>query len=97
MRVANRGLLTVFIEQHPDGAGAARTWLAEVERATWKTPSEVKQSFPKASIVSGGRRFVFDLRRNHYRLDAKIDYERQICLIVRIGTHSEYDYWEFDS
>jgi mRNA interferase HigB len=97
MKVANRGLLTAFIEQHPDCGGAARSWLAETERAGWANPLQVKKSFPKASVMSGGRRFVFDLRRNHYRLDAKFNYERQICLIVRIGTHREYDSWEFDS
>ncbi|MGH7589528.1 MAG: type II toxin-antitoxin system HigB family toxin [Gemmatimonadota bacterium] len=28
-------------------------------------------------------------------MDVKVDYERQLVLIIRIGTHSEYDDWKF--
>jgi mRNA interferase HigB len=96
MKVANRGVITEFITRHPDAAGAARTWLEEANSSKWQTPHAVKNSFPKASLLKGGRRFIFNLRGGHYRLDVKIDYERQQCLVVRIGTHQEYDSWKFE-
>ena len=96
MRVANRGLLLDLIARHPDAAAAAETWLAIVVQAEWRVPQDVVRSFNRASLVTGGKGCVFDLRNNRYRLYAKIDYQSQVCLIKKIGTHSEYDSWQFD-
>ena len=42
-----------------------------VGRAQWRTPEDVKASYPKASILKGSR-VVFNLKGNDYRLIASV-------------------------
>ena len=49
----------------------------------------MRQVYPHADIV--GRYIVFNIRGNHYRLIAEINYEFQQILIRQILTHEEYD------
>ena len=65
-------------------------WYAEVEKASWKAPAELKAKFRSASIVSG-ERVVFNIKGNHYRLVVAINYHYQILLVIWLGTHKEYD------
>ena len=64
-------------------------WYAEVEKASWKDPPELKAQFRSASIVSG-ERVVFNIKGNDYRLIVAINYYYQILLIIWLGTHKEY-------
>ena len=68
--------------------------MAEAEEAEWDIPLDVKERYPSASIIGGGR-VVFNIKGNRYRLDTKISYKNQTVLIKRIGTHAEYDEWIF--
>jgi mRNA interferase HigB len=92
--VVGRDTLEDFKRRHADIRGALDAWLAEAEAAEWRGPEDVKARYRSASIISGGR-VVFNIRGNHYRLDVKIAYQTQVLKIVRIGTHAEYDDWEF--
>lgn len=92
MRIVGREVLHEFILQHADANTAANAWLAETEDAEWKTPMEVKERYPHASILSGNR-VIFNLRGNKYRMEVKISYQNQIVLIKRAGTHAEYSRW----
>ena len=65
-------------------------WYAEVEKASWRDPSELKAQFGSASIVSG-ERVVFNIKGNDYRLVVAVNYHYQILLIIWLGTHKEYD------
>jgi len=65
-------------------------WYAEVEKASWKNPAELKAQFRSASIVSG-ERVVFNIKGNDYRLIVAINYHYGILLIIWLGTHKEYD------
>ena len=38
---------------------------------------------------------MFNLKGNHFRLDAQITYSAQVVLVRRIGTHAEYESWTF--
>ena len=73
---------------------AARTqydaWRVIAEAAEWKTPVEVKQAHPKASILKGSR-VVFNIKANHYRLIALVQYQTGVLMILFFGTHEEYD------
>ena len=69
-----------------------KVWIAEVKEAEWSTPLEVKQRYPRASVLEDNR-MVFRLKGNHYRLVAKVSYKNQIVRVERVGTHAEYDTW----
>ncbi len=70
--------------------GALDAWFHETQRAKWRNPVEVRQSYATASIVSGDR-VVFNIKGNDYRLITAIDYGRQTVFIKWIGTHRDYD------
>lgn len=50
---------------------------------------ELRQTFQAADSV--GNFTVFNIRGNHYRLIALIDYERHEVYVRHILTHPEYD------
>lgn len=76
------------------GIKAARSqyeaWLHIVGRAQWRTPEDVKASYPKASILKGSR-VVFNIKGNDYRLIARVQYQVGVIAIRFFGTHAEYD------
>lgn len=83
-----------FAALHPDAAGALDAWYRETKAARWASPEEMKERYPKASIL-GGRRVVFDIGGNKYRLVAKVrwatDRSKGKLFVRFIGTHTEYD------
>ena len=94
MILVGKRILTEFAQAHASARDAIAAWTAEVEAASWRSPVDVKARFRSASVV-GSNRVVFNLKGNHFRLDAQIDYSAQIVLVRRIGTHAEYDSWTF--
>ena len=50
----------------------------------------MKKSHPKASILKG-RRVVFNIKGNDYRLISAMDYRSGIVMIRFFGTHLECD------
>src|SRR5262245_53788195 len=65
-------------------------WLGIVDRARWRTPEDVKASYPRASILKAGR-VVFNIKGNDYRLIARLQYQAGVLAIRFFGTHAEYD------
>jgi len=94
MRVVGKSRLDDFQTKHADAKAQVAAWLGEAENAEWKSPGDVKERYPHASIL-GGNQVVFNLRGNRYRLHTKINYKNQVVLIKRVGTHAEYSKWKF--
>ena len=51
-------------------------WSKVVERADWTTPAQIKERFPRASIIRDNR-VVFDIGSNRFRLVAWVNYRRR--------------------
>lgn len=94
MTLVGRPRLAEFGRRHATARDVLAAWAAEVEAAAWSSPSEIKARYRTASFV-GNDRVVFNLKGNHFRLDAQINYSAQVVLVQRIGTHSEYEKWTF--
>ena len=94
MRVLGKEKLQAFQRKHADVQAQVDAWIAEAEDAEWKTPHDVVGRYPSASVI-GKDRIVFNLKGNRYRLDVKISYQAGIVLVMRVGTHAEYDSWKF--
>jgi mRNA interferase HigB len=67
-----------------------QAWRDIVDRSQWRTPEDVKASYPKASILKGGRA-VFNIKGNDYRLVARIQYQAGVVAVRFFGSHAEYD------
>ena len=81
-RVGHKGIKATRTQYH--------AWLAIVGRAQWRTPEDVKTSYPKASILEGSR-VVFNIKGNAYRLVVAVDFDKGIVWIKWLGTHRDYD------
>jgi mRNA interferase HigB len=90
MRVIALSALREFWERHPDARPALEAWYADAKRATWKAPSDIKDTYRNASIV-GKNRVVFNIKGNSYRLVVAVQYEHGIVFIRFVGAHRDYD------
>jgi mRNA interferase HigB len=89
MCIIKRGALQQFWQMHPDSKTRLESWYAVMRKANWKTPVELKQVYPNADLV--GRRTVFNIAGNRYRLIARVNYRTQRVFFRYILTHAEYD------
>jgi len=78
MRIIKRGALERFWRIHPDSKASLESWYSVVRAASWKTPVEMKQVYHNADVV--GRRTVFNIAGNKYRLIARVNYRSQRVL-----------------
>ena len=92
MILLGKQLLHGFKENHANARSQIESWEAEVELAQWNTPQDIKNRYPKASLV-GDKQVVFNICRNKYRLLVHVNYKNGIVLVEKIGTHKEYDKW----
>ena len=94
MRILGRTRMHAALKVHAALRGALEAWVAEVERAEWSEPADVRTRYPKASVVSK-RRIVFRLKGNRFRLVAAVRFASEsttgIVTIKWIGTHADYD------
>ncbi|MBL6983366.1 MAG: type II toxin-antitoxin system HigB family toxin [Anaerolineales bacterium] len=90
MRIISRKTLREFWEKYSDSRQSLQSWYADVKRAEWKSPSDIKNVYRNASIVANNRA-VFNIKGNHYRIVVAIQYEFGIVYIRFVSTHSEYD------
>jgi mRNA interferase HigB len=90
MHVISVKTLRQFWEQHAAAEETIKNWYHFVDKASWKSPVDVKRDFPSASILPGNRA-VFNLKGNQYRLVVRVNYNVQIVYVRFVGTHAEYN------
>ena len=90
VRVFNRSTVRAFADTHADARQALFAWFAELERARWSGPDDIKTAFPSASFLAG-KRIVLNVKGNKYRVVVAVKYEFFSVYIRFIGTHAEYD------
>jgi mRNA interferase HigB len=93
MKVLGLSHLEDFKHRHPEGAKRAIAFLAEAREAGWRTPQDIKDRYRHASFLANNV-VVFNMHGGRYRLAARIAYQSQTVVIVRVGTHEEYDSWD---
>lgn len=92
MRVISRKMLREHWEKpgRNDSEQPLKAWFSEAEKASWKTPQDIKGLYRNASFV-GDNRVVFNIAGNKYRLVAHVNYRLGILNTKFVGTHAEYD------
>ena len=92
MRLLGKKQAYEFTKKHADSKKAINSLILEIEEADWKTPNDIKARYPKASIIDDCN-VVFNICGNKYRVWLKITYQNSVAIIIKIGTHKEYDRW----
>ena len=77
-----------FSEPHRDALVPLMNWYRITRRAEWNSLADVRSDFAHAGIV--GRRTVFNIHGNDYRLIARVNYQTRRVFILHILTHVEY-------
>jgi mRNA interferase HigB len=88
VRVISRQAILSFAEKHRDALAPLMNWYRIARRADWRL-IDVKGDVAHADAV--GRRTVFDIHGNHYRLIARVNYRTKRVFILHVLTHGEYD------
>ena len=89
MHVITRRKLLETCTRHPLLAGPLDIWYRLAKRAEWKTLEDVRKDFPSADGV--GRFTVFNIKGNHFRLIAEVNYRSGRVYIRHVMSHAEYD------
>ena len=90
MRIIAISTLKDYWTAHPDTQKPLEAWMGVTMAAQWTTPADVKAQFRSASVLSG-RRVVFNIKGNDYRLVVAVAYMFGAVYIKFVGTHAEYD------
>ena len=93
MRIAGRDKLTKFMRKHARSRSSLSSWVSTAEEAHWKTPQDIKEHFRSADFLSDNR-VIFNISGNNYRLVVLVRYVEGQLLVLKIGTHAEYDKWD---
>lgn len=88
MRVIGKPAILEFSEKHYDALVPLMNWYRIAKRADWNSLAEVRSDFAHADVV--GRRTVFNIHGNDYRLIARVNYRTKRVFILHILTHVEY-------
>lgn len=78
-----------FAEKHRDALAPLMNWYRITRRAEWGSLAEVRSDFAHADLV--GRRTVFNIHGNDYRLIARVNYKTKRVFILYILTHVDYN------
>jgi mRNA interferase HigB len=94
MRIIKESFLKAAANEHRRAAEGLATWIAMVRAAQWQNPVEMKQAAPEVDPVkvkSGRTVYIFNIRRNEFRLIAAVHFNRQIVFTLRFLNHAEYE------
>jgi mRNA interferase HigB len=89
MHVISRKKLKEAALRRGDLEGPLDAWFRIVKRASWGNLAGVRETFSTADAV--GKRTVFNIKGDHYRLIAEINYRFGRFYIRHVLTHAEYD------
>ena len=64
-------------------------WFYAMSNFVGNKPNDLKNLFSYVDVVPP--QTVFNIRGNHYRLIAEIDYQAGVCVVTHLLTHKEYD------
>jgi mRNA interferase HigB len=93
VRVISRKAIREFAKKHSDALASLSNWFLITRRAVWSSLAELRADFPNADQV--GRRTVFNIGGNKYRLIARVNYRGQRVYILWIMKHSDYEKGEW--
>ena len=88
MHIISRKALKEFSQRHPDSETALDTWFHISSKNSFANFNALRQKFPSVDKI--GKRIVFNIGGNKYRLIAAVHFNRQKVYVLYILTHDEY-------
>ncbi len=94
IRVITQETIWEYCKENARALSSFYVFLEKLDNCDWNDLNEVKQDFPKMSLVKNceRNRIVFDIGGNNYRMNCDYNFYKNCCLYIAfIGTHAEYD------
>jgi mRNA interferase HigB len=88
LHVITRRKLLEASAKYADLGGPLDLWFRIAKRAQWKSLEDTRRDFPAADGV--GKYTVFNVKGNHFRLIAEINYRSGRVFIRHVLTHAAY-------
>ncbi|HXP62835.1 MAG TPA: type II toxin-antitoxin system HigB family toxin [Dongiaceae bacterium] len=88
VRIVSRPAILRFAQKHPNALVPLMNWYRITRKANWRSLAEARNDFAHADLV--GRRTVFNIHGNGYRLIARVNYVTKRVFILYVLTHKEY-------
>ena len=90
MKIKGSIIIENFCKKHTDVTDVLSKWVEVVGNAKWTNHNDLKTDYPSADFI-GNKRYVFNIKGNHYRLVVVVVFIAEVIEIRYIGTHAEYD------
>lgn len=90
MRVIAAKTLNAYRERYPEASAQLLAWKSLIESRDFKHLEDLKSIFGSADSIKMDR-VVFNIKGNHFRLVAGVDFGRRCVFVKWFGTHKEYD------
>lgn len=90
MHVIAKSTITTYCERNPLARTALLEWYDKTSKAQWTCFADIKRTFNSVDAV-GNQHYVFNIKRNDFRLVVVIQFTPQRVYIRFVGTHAEYD------
>jgi mRNA interferase HigB len=75
--------------RYGDARSALRVWFDTAAEAEWRSPEDVRMSFPATDMA--GPLAIFNIRGNRYRLIVRMVFQYRRIYVKEFVTHAEYD------
>lgn len=92
MRVLGVDILNKLKTNHSDARKQLDVWLQEAKDANWKKFADISARYNSVDFISPDN-VIFNIKGNSYRLWVHINYDLQLIVIEKAGTHEEYNHW----
>ena len=90
MVIISKTKLVEFGGRHPDAIESLNEWWRKAKEMDWSNSQDVKNTFNSVDSV-GNDRYVFNIRKNKYRLVTMIHFQVRTVYVRFVGTHAAYD------
>ena len=95
MKLINVRKLDKFTKKHKTAKRYIDAWKSYVEKANWTCFEDIWQDNVKFRPINNIR-IVFNVGGNKWRIDVVMNYILRKAIIIRIGTHEEYNKWRYN-
>jgi mRNA interferase HigB len=89
--VISKKKFVIFGEKNPEAENVMQVFYTSLKNLKAENFANLKQTFGTVDLV--GRRTIFDVGGNKYRVVTRINYEARIIHVLHVFTHREYDKW----
>ena len=89
MRIIATRTINAYRICYPEADEPLRAWAALIKGNDFEHFPAIKEMFPHADYVEPDR-VIFNIKGNHFRLIAAIEFKRQIVFVKWFGWHKDY-------